>query len=97
MVFMVHWVNDSMSNTDQPGKKPGEKYLKDAGKIEDVPTAGEQAEAEQVMRQTNDTRPLSYFEEKLGVTQAEVLAAIAAVGSDPEKIEEYIRRQHDEP
>ena len=36
---------------------------------------------------------LSYLEEKLGKTREEVKSAIAAVGNDRKKVEEYLKRK----
>jgi hypothetical protein len=40
----------------------------------------------------SDSYELSYLEEKLGKSREEVRAAIKAVGSDRQKVEEYLRR-----
>lgn len=39
----------------------------------------------------NEDYELSYLEEKLGVSREQVKAAIAAVGNDREKVEQYLR------
>ena len=36
-----------------------------------------------------------YLEEKLGVSRAEVMAAIEVVGANRHQVEGYLRRQHD--
>jgi uncharacterized protein DUF3606 len=41
----------------------------------------------------SESYELSYLEEKLGKSRKEVKAAIEAVGSDREKVEEYLQRK----
>jgi Spy/CpxP family protein refolding chaperone len=40
----------------------------------------------------SDSYELSYLEEKLGKSRQEVRAAIEAVGSDRQKVEEYLKK-----
>lgn len=80
--------SNDIQGSGNPDKKAAEKYLKDAGDIENIPDGPPEEHKE--------TRNTAYFMEKLGVTEDEVIAAVEVVGADPEKIEEYIRRQHDE-
>jgi hypothetical protein len=40
----------------------------------------------------DESYELSYLEEKLGVSREQVKAAIAAVGNDRTKVEEYLKR-----
>lgn len=41
---------------------------------------------------SSDINELSYLEEKLGISREEVQQAIAAVGTNREKVEEYLRK-----
>jgi biotin operon repressor len=42
---------------------------------------------------SDESYELSYLEEKLGVSRAQVREAIEAVGNSREKVEEYLKRK----